>query len=182
MLAGDDYVGDAHGVSVLVFDADLALAVGTLPFWGCAVEARCIEGMGEHVGVEEGGGEVCRCFVGGIAEHDALVAGTLLTAVLALCGALVHALGDIRALCGDMGGDVEVGRDGLAEVAQGAADDGFVVEVGAGGYFSCQYHMVVFHQRFAGHAGGRVFGQAGVYDGVGDVVGYFVGVPCADGF
>lgn len=127
MLAGDDYVGDAHGVAVLVFDADLAFAVGALPCGRGAVETRCIEGVGEHVGVKEGGGEVCRCFVGGITEHDALVACALLAAVFTRGGALVHALGDIRALCGDMGGDVEVGRDGLAEVAQGAADDALKV-------------------------------------------------------
>ena len=144
----------------------------------------------DAVGEHDGRGHELWRFVGGVAEHDTLVAGALLCTVFAFGLACIHTLGNIRALGGEVVRDVyifgveeRIIRSGtVADFGNGIAHNLFVVNDSFGGNLAREYHMVVFHQRFAGYAAGGVLSQAGIKDGIGDEVGHLVGMPLAYGF
>src|SRR5208282_2491906 len=100
----------------------------------------------------------------------------------------VYAHGDVAGLFVDAGDDgagvaveaVEgvVVSDGL----DGAADYVLEIDVGFGGYFSGDDDQSGGGEGFAGDAAGGVFGEAGVEDGVGNLVGDFIGMAFGHGF
>ena len=119
-----------------------------------------------------------RRFVGGVAEHHALVTGT----------AGVHTLRDVRRLLVD-------GRDDRAGVAiktltgiivpDGAhrfANQGLDVEVGGAGDLAGNDDQAGAGKRLAGHAAQRIFGEARIQDRVRDLVGDLVWVAFGDAF
>ena len=84
----------AHGyVFVAVFDGNLALGVGTQVGHHLALAAYVGQHAQQAVAQVQAQGHVVLCLVGGIAEHHALVAGTLVLALLAL-----HTTVDVAAL------------------------------------------------------------------------------------
>src|SRR5690606_21924726 len=120
-------------------------------------------------------------FVGGVAEHQALVAGALLLGLPA-----VHALVDVRRLLADQvehaaGGAVEtdVGRV-VANVQDHLAGRGFQVDPGRGGDLAGDDRHAGLDHGLAGHARALVLGQDGVQHGVGDLVGDLVRVAFGD--
>ena len=128
---------------------------------------------------------------GGVAEHQALVAGAGF--VLVIRG-VVDALGDVGGLGMDGGEDaaVEVEADagvGVADLLDGVAGDLGVVDVDVGSDFAGDDDLAGGAEGLDGDAGvGGVvalldfLGEDGVEDGVGDLVGHLVGVSHGDGF
>src|SRR3989344_3614552 len=115
----------------------------------------------EHVGL-----------AGGIAEHQALVAGALLE-IEAL--ALVHAGGDIGRLAADGGQHraavrAEAHLVGVTDVAHHVARHLVEIHACLGRDLAREHHQVVLDQRLARHARGLVLRQDGVQHGVRDLV------------
>ena len=172
VLGGDDDGVDADRLAVLVvLHRDLALAVGAeighlagLAHFGQA--AGQLVGQGDRSRHQFGG------FVGGIAEHHALVAGA----------AGVHALGDVAGLLVD-GGDHRAGvgvesvqRVVVADGRDHAAHQALEIHIGFGGNFAGDDHQAGGGQRLRGHAAVGILLQAGVQNGVGNLVGNFIGM------
>ena len=176
VLAADDHGVDARGLAVLVvLDRDLALAVGAQVGQLAALADRG-QLAAELVGQRDGGGHQLGGFVGGVAEHHALVAGA----------AGVNALGDVARLLvdgGDHGAGVGVEAVEGVVVADGgddAADQALEIDVGLGGDFAGDDHQPGGREGFGGDAAVGVLLQAGIQDGVRDLVGNLVGMAFSD--
>jgi hypothetical protein len=173
---------DDGTVVVCVLDGDLGLGVGPEPGEG-AVVAGIGHGLVELVGKLDGKGKVLRGLVGGIAEHDTLVTGTeLLESLL-----VVKTLSNVGALL--LNGDEDVaslvveallGRV-VADVLDGVTDDLLVVDLGLGGDLAEDHDHAGLGGTLASDLGERVLLEAGIEDGVGDLVSDLVGVALADG-
>src|SRR5450755_747610 len=113
-----------------------------------------------------------------IPNHHSLVAGA----------AGVYAHGDIAGLlvdAGDHGAGVRVEAVECVVVADGldgAADYLLEIDVGFGGDFAGDYDQAGGGQGFAGNATEGVVGQAGVEDGVRNLVGDLIGMAFGHGF
>ena len=172
----DDHGVDARGLAVfVVLDRDLALAVGAQVGQLAALAHRG-KLAAELVGQRDGGGHQLGGLVGGVAEHHALVAGA----------AGVNALGDVAGLLVDGGDDgagvgVEaVERVVVADGGDHAAHQALEIDVGLGGDFAGDDHEAGGGQGFGGDAAVGVLLQAGVENGVGDLVGNLVGMAFGD--
>src|SRR5579864_6577774 len=100
----------------------------------------------------------------------------------------VYAHGDVAGLLvdrGDDGAGVAVEAvDGIVVTngGDGAADYGLEVDVGLGGDFSSDDDEAGGGESFAGNAAVGVVGEAGVEDGVGNLIGDLVGMAFGDRF
>ena len=182
VLGRDDHRVDADRDVVLVLDRHLALGVGAEP-GDRAVLAQLGDLVDDPVRQRDRQGHQLGRLVGGVAEHQALVAGA---DVLARGGVLVHALGDVGGLLaqGDhhgAGGGVEPHvAGGVADVADDLADDGGVVDHRLGRDLAGQADQAGGQEALAGHPGVGVLGEDGVEDAVGDLVGHLVGMAHRD--
>ena len=186
VLSRDDYGVDAEGndgtVVVLVLNSDLGLGVGSEPGKG-AVAAGGGHGSIELVGEEKGEGEELRGLVGGISEHDTLVTSTELLEGLIV----VETLGDIGRLLLDGDEEVEglvveaLGRVVVADIPDGVTDYLLVVELGAGGNLTEDHDHTGLGRSLTGDLGEGVIAQAGIENGIGDLIGNLVGVTLTDG-
>lgn len=70
----------------------------------------------------------------------------------------------------------------IADLADGAADEGVVIQLGAGGDLAGDDHEVGFDEGLAGDPAHRVLGQTGVEDGIRNGVANLVRMAFADGF
>ena len=129
-----------------------------------------------------------RRLVHGVAEHHALVAGTLLVILLAVGGLGIHALRDVGGLLvhRDEHGaalvvELQVGVH-VADILDGVAGDFLEIDVRLGGDFAGNHDEARVHERFAGHAALRVLCEAGVEDGIGNLVGHLVRMALGHGF
>ena len=178
MLAADHDCIHAYGLMVcVVLDGDLALAVRPQVGHG-AVLAHFAQLRGELVCQRDRRRHQLGRLVRGIAKHHALVAGA----------AGVHAHRDVRRLRVD-GRDDRAGirveavfRVGVTDVRDGVADDLLKVDIRVGRDLARNDHQASAGQRFAGHAAHRVLRQAGVKNGIGDLVGNLVGMAFGNGF
>lgn len=179
VLGGDDDGVDADGdhaaVLLLVLDGDLGLTIGAQPLEG-SVLANVGETLAEAGGEEVGEGHELGGLIGGVAEHDALVTSTdLLDALVE-----VDALGDIGALLLDGNDDVAgVAVDalvggGVADVADGGADDVLEIDLGVGGDLTEDHDHAGLGGGLAGDLGLGVLGEAGVEDGIGNLIAELV--------
>ena len=115
-----------------------------------------------------------------------MVAGALFRGLFAFGFFGIDALGNVLALLGDgLGDDDLVGVENVvvihvADLADGAADDFFKIQVGVRGDFAGEHDHVALHERFAGHAAAFVLGQTRVEDRVGNGVANFVRVAFAN--
>jgi hypothetical protein len=172
VLRGDHDGVDTDGVVVgVVLDGNLRLAVGAkvahlagLSYFGQLLR----EFMGERDGCRHQLGG----FVGGVAEHHALVAGT----------AGVHTLSDVGGLAVD-GRDHSAGvrveaLEGIviADLVHRVANKGLEVDISLGGDLAGNDDQAGASERFAGNAAVGVLGQAGIENGIRDLVGNLVGV------
>ncbi len=188
VLRGDDDVGNADRLVVLVDDAETWLfASGRSQVDLAALaDARQLaaQTMGEHDRRRHQLGRL----VARVPKHQALVARALLGVALALGGFFVHALRDVGALRGD-----DVGHEDLvrvknvvvvhvADLAHGVAHDLDVIQLRLGGDLAADDDDVALRVGLAGHAAGRVLRQAGVEHGVGNGVANLVGMSFTDGF
>ncbi len=100
--------------------------------------ADAVQFAAQPVGEHDRRRHQLRRFVAGEAEHQSLVAGALLGRLLALGGAGIDPLGDVRALARDQIGDEHlVGVKDIvvidvADVGDGIADDVVDVDLGLG--------------------------------------------------
>lgn len=179
VLGGDDDGVDADGdhaaVLLLVLDGDLGLTIGAQPLEG-SILANVGETLAEAGGEEVGEGHELGGLIGGVAEHDALVTSAdLLDALVE-----VDALGDIGALLLDGDDDVAgVAVDalvggGVADVADGGADDVLEIDLGVGGDLTEDHDHAGLGGGLAGDLGLGVLGEAGVEDGIGNLIAELV--------
>lgn len=179
VLGGDDDGVDADGdhaaVLLLVLDGDLGLTIGAQPLEG-SILANVGKTLAEAGGEEVGEGHELGGLIGGVAEHDALVTSAdLLDALVE-----VDALGDIGALLLDGDDDVAgVAVDalvggGVADVADGGADDVLEIDLGVGGDLTEDHDHAGLGGGLAGDLGLGVLGEAGVEDGIGNLIAELV--------
>ncbi len=179
VLGGDDDGVDADGdhaaVLLLVLDGDLGLTIGAQPLEG-SILANVGETLAEAGGEEVGEGHELGGLIGGVAEHDALVTSAdLLDALVE-----VDALGDIGALLLDGDDDVAgVAVDalvggGVADVADGGTDDVLEIDLGVGGDLTEDHDHAGLGGGLAGDLGLGVLGEAGVEDGIGNLIAELV--------
>ena len=179
VLGGDDDGVDADGdhaaVLLLVLDGDLGLTIGAQPLEG-SILANVGETLAEAGGEEVGEGHELGGLIGGVAEHDALVTSAdLLDALVE-----VDALGNIGALLLDGDDDVAgVAVDalvggGVADVADGGTDDVLEIDLGVGGDLTEDHDHAGLGGGLAGDLGLGVLGEAGVEDGIGNLIAELV--------
>lgn len=168
VLRGDDDGVDMGGFAVDVFDGDLGFHVGEGPVelaavaeFGVLFDEAVREVNGER---HEGVG-----LVAGVAKHEALVASALLFVESV---AFVDALSDVWGLAVEVNEDravVGVEADawvGVADFANGVADNFCVVDEGAGGDLSSDDDESGLHEGFTSHAAVGVFGEDGIENGI----------------
>lgn len=180
---GVDADRDNGTVVVLVLNGDLSLGVGAQPGEG-AVAAGSRHGSVELVGEHESEGEELGGFVGGITEHDTLVTGTKLLESLLV----VETLSDIRGLL--LNGNEQVqglvvealGGVIVTNVLDGVTDNLLVVKLGLGGDFTENHDHAGLSGSLTSNLGEGVLSQAGVEDGIGNLIGNLIGVTLTDGF
>ena len=187
VLRGDDDVGDRDRPAVFVDHRHLRLGVRAQPRH-LALLANLGQLPAEAVGEHDRRGHQLRRLVAGVAEHQALVTGTLLGGLLARGLLGVDALGDVGRLLRDqhvhehpVGMEHVVVVD-VADLADAVARDLDEIELGLGGDLAADDHHVRLHVGFAGDAAELVLCEARIEDRVGNRVGDFVGVTFADGF
>ncbi len=168
---------DTGDLAVLVAAGDLALGIRAQPRQQ-AVLARLGLALDQRVGEANRRRHQHVGLVAGVAEHQALVAGTLVFRLGA-----VDALGDIHRLLADdvddaAGGAVETDlRAVVADVDDDIAHQLLQVDPGAGGHFTGNDGHTGLDQGFAGHAGVLVLGDDGVEHRIGDLIGDLVRMP-----
>ena len=182
VLGGEHHGINGHRLAALIAEGDLALGVRLQPGQGTA-SAHLGLPLHQAVGVFYGGRHQHIGLVGGVAEHQALVAGALLVAL-----GLVHPFGDV----GGLGADGVQHRTGLAvEAALGVvvadvrhhlAYQAFKVNISLGAHLARHQHHAGFHEGLAGHTGLRVLFQHGIQNRIGYLVGHFVRVALGYGF
>ena len=183
VLGRDDDGVDADGHAVLVLDGHLALAVraepgerAVLPELGQAVDDPVRQGDRQRHQLGR--------LVGGVAEHQPLVAGADL---LAPGRVLVDPHRDVGRLLAQRHQDA-AGRaveahlaGGVADLADDLADDARVIDQGRRGDLPRQADQPGGQQGLAGDPGRGVLRQDGVEDAIGDLVGHLVGMAHRDG-
>ena len=188
VLGGDDDVRDGDGLVILIDDGHLGLRVGTQPRGQLPGLADLRELTAEAMREHDRRGHQLRRLVARVAEHQTLVAGTLLGLLLALGGLGIHALRNVGGLLRDDGVHEHlVGVEDIVLVHVTDATDGLAgelgeIELGLRGDLTANDDDVRLHVGFAGDAAVFVLRQTRVQDGVRDRVGDFVRVAFADGF
>ena len=148
------------------------------------------QALGHFLGDGDGQRHQLRGLVAGVAEHHALVAGTVIQ--LGIAGvlglqALVHAQGDVAALLVDIGDDSAgvaikaVLGPVVADVQHYLAGDLGDVHIAVGGDLAHNVDQARGGTGFAGHAAIGVLLQDRVQDGIGDLVADLIGMPLGDG-
>lgn len=178
---GVDALGNDSAVVVAVLNSDLGLGVGSEPGERAIAASRGHGGV-ELVGEEKSEGEKLGGLVGGIAEHDTLVTGTELLKGLIV----VETLSDIGGLL--LNGDEQVaglvvealGGVIVTDALDGLSDDLLVVNLGLGGNLTKDHDHAGLGGSLASHLGEGVLAQAGIKNGIGDLVSDLVGVTLTD--
>ena len=177
VLGGHHHRAGADRPAVHIAQGHLALGIG-LQQVGRAVAPGGGQRLQNLVGVIERGGHQRVGLAAGVAEHDALVAGTLVLVALG-----VHALGDIRRLGVQVAFEFGIApvKAGLlvADVAHRVADGLFQHVRGdrlRPANLAGQDDAIGGHQRLGGHPRHRVGGQERVQHGIGNPVRHLVGM------
>jgi len=184
MLGRQHHGIDGGHFAVFIAQGDLALGVRAQPRQR---RVLLLADLGllldQAVRQVDRGRHVAVGLVGGIAEHQALVASAHFFGLLA-----VHALGDVRRLLADQvqhatGGAVEADVGAvIADVQDHLAGQRFQVDPGGGGDFTGHDRHAGLDHGFAGHAGTLVLGKDRVQHRIGDLVGNLVRMAFGDRF
>ena len=176
---------------VAVLDGHLALGVGAQIGHDLAFLADVGEGAHEQMGEVERYGHVVFGFVGGITEHHALVAGTLVFFRCLVGSLMVDAVDttiDVVALLMDGTEDAAgvavklVFGLGVADILDGIAGDGLQVDVHIAVHLTHDDHLSGGYKTLTSHPGTLVVGEELVEDGIADLVGHLVGMTLRNGF
>ncbi len=166
MLSGDDNgidtKGDSGSAILLVLDGNLGLGIWADPREETRATSSSQGGV-ELVGENDGERHILLRLVGGIAEHDSLVTGTVGLEVT-----MVETLGNVGRLLLD--GDEDVAglvvealfRRVVADLLDGVTDDLLEVEVGLGGDLTENHDHARLGGRLAADLGPWVLRQTGV--------------------
>src|ERR1700691_4706006 len=172
MLGGDDDRIDTLYISLgVIFDGDLRFSVGTKIGAG-AIFPHFRKLQSELVGQGNREGHQFGSLVAGIAEHHSLIAGA----------AGVHTHGYVAGLFVDAGNNgASIGVETvngvvIADRLDYSTDQVLEVDVGFGGDFAGDYDQAGAGQGLAGDAAAGIFTQACVQNGIGNLVGDFVGM------
>lgn len=169
-------------IVMLVLDSDLGLGVRPEP-WELSALASLLHGGVQLVCQQNSQWEQLRRLIGSIAKHDALVSGTELLEDLLI----VETLCDIGALLFNGDEDVaslvveSLGGVIVANVLDGLANDLLVIETCLCGDFSKDHDHTRLGGSLAGDLGRWVLSQAGIEDGIRDLIRDLVGVATTDG-
>lgn len=178
---GVDTEWDNGTTIVLVLNGDLGLGIWSQP-WDGTVTAGCGHLSVELVGKLEGEWEELWGLVGGITEHDTLVTGTELLKSLVV----VKTLGNIWGLLLNGNQDVaslvveSLGGVVVSDVLDGITDNLLVVELGLGGNLTENHDHTGLGGSLASNLGERVLSQAGIEDGIGDLISDLIWVSLTD--
>ena len=185
MLGGHNNGRGAHRLAVHIPQRHLAFRVRQQPGHGFVMVAAQLRNAAQHqMRVVQRRRHQVRRFPAGIAEHDTLIAGTLI-----LVAGLVHALGNIGGLGMQMAGNVgmapgeaflvipDIANCHPRQVDQQFRRHGFWPP-----RFSGQDHAIGGDQGFAGHAGIRIGRKIRIQYRIADAVRDFVGVAFRNGF
>ena len=162
VLGGEDDGVDTGDFVVFVAEGDLRFGIRTQPRQH-AVAAHFRLPLNQAVRVGNRRRHQGRCFVAGIAEHQALVASTLFAFFFT-----VYALGDIGRLLAD---DVQHGTGCaieanigavVADVGDGLAHNLFQINPSGGGDFAGDHRHAGFDEGFAGDTGIWILRDDGV--------------------
>ena len=195
VLSGDedgvDLGGDDRPIfKLIVGDGDLGLSIGAEPPKS-SVLTHIGKLLAELVGEKVGQGHAALGLIRGISKHDTLVTGTNIHVILSD----VNSAGDIGRLLVNAHEDLAVvtretlGLDRREIIDKGTesdlthlvTDNFLVVEVGGGGDLAKDHNHVVFGGGLAGDLGHGVGGEAGVEDGIGDLIAELIGMSFVDG-
>ncbi len=175
---------DGMRPAVDVAQGDLRFGVRTQP-GKAAVAAQLGLALDQPMRIVDGGRHQDRRLVAGVAEHQALVAGTLVEVVVL---GLVHALGDVRALAviadlhrAALVVDAVLGVV-VADALDGVAHDLDVVDVGGRGDLARQQHQSGGAEGFRGDPRFGILRKQGIQDGVRYLVGNLVGMTFRNRF
>ena len=184
MLGRQHYGVDAVRLAVDIAHRDLALGVRAQERQA-AVLAQLGLALDQTVRVVNRRRHQFRGFVAGIAEHQALVAGTGVQVVVA---GMVHALGDVIALLviGDQHRaalviDAVFGVV-IANALDGVARNLDIVDMGVGGDFAGQHDQTGIGQGFGRDTAAWVLLEDSVQNRIGNLVRHLVRVAFRDGF
>ncbi|MNI35370.1 hypothetical protein D3C73_893930 [compost metagenome] len=182
MLGRQDHGVDGRDHAVFIAQGELALGIRTQPGQRrVALLADLGLLLDQAVRQVDRRRHVAVGFVGGIAEHQALVASAHFFRLLA-----VNALGDVRGLLADQvqhaaGGAVEADFGAvIADVHDDLAGQRFQVDPGAGGDLAGNDGNAGLDHGLAGHTGTLVLGQDRVQHRIGDLVGNLVRMAFRD--
>ena len=174
----------ALGASIVaILHGHLTLRVGAQVLHFALLFAYGRQCLHNAVGQAQRQRHIILCFVGGVAEHHALVAGTL-----SLLGLAAHAAVDVLALL--MHGikySAAVGVEAVLRLSIADAVDGFArhqwdVDIGVRTNFAGHNHLAGSHQRLACYVRLRVIGQQLVKHSIAYLVGHLVRMAFAYGF
>ena len=175
---------DAHGRAVVVvLNGNLALGIGTQVGHLLALATDVGQHLKDAVCQGERERHVVFGFIGGIAEHHALVASTLFHGVLTF-----HTAVDVGALLVDGAQHTarvaleHVFAFGVTNLLDYLAGNELEVNVCLGFHFAGQYHLSRGYKRFARHLRLRVVGQQFVKYSVRNLIGHFVWVSLGHRF
>ena len=172
MLSGDDDCVHAHRLVVFViFNGDLGFAIGPEVI-ELAGLANFGEAAGELMRQQYGRGHELFVFIGGIAEHHALIAGAAGIYTHGDVGRLRMNRADDRASLGVKA----VSGVGVADGSDHAAHDGGEIHISFGGDLASNEHYAGGGDGFAGDAAVGIFLQTGVEDGIRNLVGDLIGM------
>lgn len=186
VLGGDDdsvdSLGDSGTVVVGILDSDLGLGVGSQPSER-TISSSSSKGSVKLVGQDDGQGQELLSLVSGIAEHDTLVTSSeLLKSLL-----VVQTLGDIGRLL--LNGNKHV--TGLVvetllgvivtNVLDGVSHNLLVVKGSLGGDLTKDHDHTGLCGGLTGNLGERVLLEAGIKNGIRDLVTDLIGVSLTDG-
>ena len=194
MLRGkhDRFQPDRNAVGT-VFHGDLGLSVGAQIRQG-PVLADLGQPSGKLMGQGHPVGHIFFCFICGIAEHHALVAGTdgrdgfLRLASIPCFQRLVNTHGDVRRLLvnGDhdrAGIRVEShGRIRIADLPDGIADDLRIIDLSCSGNLTGDNGKTGADHGLTGNTAHGILGQTGVQDRVRDRVADLIGMAFRNRF
>ncbi|KAH3664771.1 hypothetical protein OGATHE_003586 [Ogataea polymorpha] len=166
---------------MLVFDSDLGLGVWSQPWKSTGSSGVSKSGV-QLMGQQDGQWQLLVRLVGGVTEHDTLVTGSKLLQGLVI----VQTLSNVWRLLLDSDQNITcliietfVGVI-ISNVLNGISDDLLVVQVGLGGDLTKHHDHTGLRGSFTGNLGKRVCGQAGVQNGIRNLIADFVRVTLTD--
>lgn len=188
MLCRDDNGVHPHRRTVPVFHRHLRFSVRS-KIGQQSAPAHFRKAPGQIVGKVDGQGHEILGFIGGIAEHHALIARAVAKGTPDLCfEGSIHTQGNVGGLAiqryrhSDGIRVKSAPRAGVPNLANCVPHDGLNIHGAGSGNLAHDEHYAGGGGNLAGHPRRGVFGEDSVKNGVGNLVAKLVGMPLGDRF